>query len=68
MADSGSTSQIFCLLESLLIFHLFKGGRDQLNPEETDKIARIAAIRIHIEHAIGRIKNYHIMDGNCLCQ
>ena len=46
----------------------FKGGRDQLNPEETDKIARIAAIRIHIEHGIGRIKNYHIMDGNCLCQ
>ena len=31
----------------------FKGGRDQLNPEETDKIARIAAIRIHTKRAIG---------------
>ena len=43
----------------------FKGGTDQLNPEETDETARIVAVRIHVEHAIGRIKNYHILDGNC---
>ena len=43
----------------------FKGARNQLNPEETDETARIAAVRIHVEHAIGRIKNCHILDGNC---
>ena len=30
----------------------FKGGRDKLNPEETDETARIAAVRIHVERAI----------------
>ena len=43
----------------------FKGGRDQLNPEETDETTRIAAVRIHVEHAIGQTKNYHILDRNC---
>ena len=43
----------------------FKGARNQLNPKETDETARIAAVRIHVEHAIGRIKNCHILDGNC---
>ena len=43
----------------------FKGGRDQINAEETDETAKIAAVRIHAERAIRRIKNYHILDGNC---
>ena len=43
----------------------FKGARNQLNPKETDETARITAVRIHVEHAIGRIKNCHILDGNC---
>ena len=43
----------------------FKEERDQLNPEETDKAARIAAVRTHVRRAIGRIKNYHILDCNC---
>ena len=43
----------------------FEGGRDQLNPEETDQTVRITAVRIYVERAIGRIKNYHILDGNC---
>ena len=42
----------------------FKGGRDQLNPEETYETARIAAVRMHVECAIGRIKNYHVLVGN----
>ena len=41
------------------------GRREQVNPEETDETARIAAKRIHVERAILRIKNYHILDGNC---
>ena len=45
---------------------LFKEGRDQLNPEETDDTANMAVVRMHIEHASGRIKNYYILDGNYL--
>ena len=43
----------------------FKGGLYQLNPKETNEAARIAAVRIDVEHAIGWIKNYHILDWNC---
>eukprot|EP00795_Rhopilema_esculentum_P003906 gene3906-15222_t len=35
----------------------FKGTRSQLTAEET---ARIAAVRIHVERAIGCVKNFHI--------
>ena len=41
----------------------FKGSRPQLTAEETEDTVRIAAVRIHVERAIGRIKNYHILDG-----
>ena len=41
----------------------FKGSRSQLIAAETEETARIAAVRIHVERAIGRIKNYHILDG-----
>ena len=41
----------------------FKGSRSQLTATETEETARIAAVRIHVERAIGRIKNYHILDG-----
>ena len=38
----------------------FKGGRDQLNPEVTDETARTAALRLHVDCAIGRIKNFSL--------
>ena len=41
----------------------FKGTLDQLNATEVEETARIAAVRIHVERAIGRIKNYHILEG-----
>ena len=31
----------------------FKGLRDQLTAEESEETARIAALRIHVERAIG---------------
>ena len=40
-----------------------KGSRSQLAAPETEETSRIAAVRIHVERAIGRIKNYHILDG-----
>jgi len=41
----------------------FKGTRDQLTPVEAEETAHIASVRIHVERAIGRVKNYHILDG-----
>ena len=41
----------------------FKGRRNQLTPRETEETAQIASVRIHVERAIGRVKNYHILDG-----
>ena len=41
----------------------FKGQRNQLTAEESEETARIASVRIHVERAIGRIKNYHILNG-----
>ena len=41
----------------------FKGSRPQLTAQEVEDTARIAAVRIHVERAIGCVKNYHILDG-----
>ena len=41
----------------------FKGSPEQLTPEEAEETAKIASVRIHVERAIGRVKNYHILDG-----
>ena len=41
----------------------FNGSRTQLTPQEVEDTARIAAVRIHVERAIGGVKNHHIHDG-----
>lgn len=41
----------------------FKGARAQLSAEEVTETVHITSVRIHVEQAIGRIKNYHILDG-----
>ena len=41
----------------------FKGTRSQLSSQESEETACIASVRIHVERAIGRVKNYHILDG-----
>ena len=65
MADRGFDIADILLSRATLNIPPFKGGKDQLNSEETDETAKIAAGRIHVERAVGRIKNYHILDGNC---
>ena len=39
----------------------FMQGRQQLPPDEIDTGRKIASLRIHVERAIGRIKNYRIL-------
>ena len=39
---------------------LFLGSRKQLESEEVVSTRRIATVRIHVERAIERIKNFHI--------
>ncbi|XP_019616711.1 PREDICTED: uncharacterized protein LOC109464218 [Branchiostoma belcheri] len=41
----------------------FKGDRAALSAAEVQETMDIASVRIHVERAIGRIKNYHILDG-----
>ena len=41
----------------------FKGSRPQLTALEVADTARIAAVRIPVERAIGCVQNYYILDG-----
>ena len=38
----------------------FLNGKPQFDPQELVETRRIASLRIHVERAMGRIKNYHI--------
>ena len=40
----------------------FLKGKHQLSPNEMVEIRRITSVRIHVERAMERIKNYHIFD------
>ena len=35
--------------------------KDQLDPDEEDETRQIASVRIHVERAIERIKNFNIL-------
>ncbi len=41
---------------------LFLRGREQLDEQDVVETRRIASLRIHVERAIERIKNYHFFD------
>ena len=53
MADKGFT------IQDLLPF---LGGSSQMPAEDVVKTQEIASLRIHIERAINKIKNFHIWD------
>ena len=38
--------------------------RDQFSVGEVDETRKIASLRIHVERAIGRMKKFHILDGD----
>ena len=61
MADKGFLIEELLLARNAsLIIPPFLGPKGQFLKEEVDKIHAIARLRIHIERAIRRVKEYHI--------
>ena len=63
MADRGFDIESIMPTGVSLNIPPFLGGREQLTAEQTEETMTIASVRIHVERAIGRVKNYHILDG-----
>lgn len=62
MADKGFTIQDLLPLGVSLNIPPFLGQEQQMSPEDVSKTLVIAALRIHVERAINKIKNFHIWD------
>ena len=63
MADRGFDIQDFLTpLGVKLNMPPFLRGKQQLNSSEMIETRRVASLRIHVERAMERIKNYHIFD------
>ena len=53
-----------CLLQNVNLEHTtFLRGKEQLSLEEEVETRSIASVHIHVERAIERVKNYHILQG-----
>ena len=63
MADKGFTIQDLLPLGTRLNIPPFLGHSEQMNPRNVIKTQQIASVRIHVERAINRIKNYNIWNG-----
>ena len=61
MADRGFTVRDMLAVD--LNIPPFLEGREQLPADEVEHGRSIASLRIHVERAIGRIKNYTILKG-----
>ena len=62
MADKAFTIQDLLPLGISLNLPPFLGGSSQMPAEDVVKTQEIASLRIHIERAINKIKNFHIWD------
>ena len=62
MADKGFQIQDLLPLGVSLNIPPFLGGDSQMLEEDVIKTRQIASLRIHVERAINKIKNYHIWD------
>lgn len=47
-----------------LVIPAFTKGKSQLSAKEVEQTRKIARVRIHVERAIERIKNFNILSGN----
>ena len=62
MADKGFTISDLLPLGVSLNLPPFLGGSNQMPAEDVVKTQEISSLRIHIERAINKIKNFHIWD------
>ena len=63
MADKGFTIQDLLPVGVSLNIPPFLGSSAQMPAEDVVKTQEIASLRIHVERAINKIKNFHIWDG-----
>ena len=63
MADKGFTIQDLLPVGVSLNKPPFLGSSAQMPAEDVVKTQEIASLRIHVERAINKIKNFHIWDG-----
>lgn len=63
MADKGFTIQDLLPVGLSLNIPPFLGSSSQMPAEDVVKTQNIASLRIHVERAIKKIKNFHIWDG-----
>ena len=63
MADKGFTIEDLLPLGVTLNIPPFLGCNTQMAAQDVIKTQEIASVRIHIERAINKIKNFHIWDG-----
>lgn len=63
MADKGFKIEDLLPLGVDLNLPPFLGGDDQMSAEDVIKTQQIASLRVHVERAINKIKNFHIWDN-----
>lgn len=63
MADKGfDIHDLVRKLELKLNHPAFLSGKEQFSEQEVIETRRIASVRVHVERAIGRVKNFHVLD------
>lgn len=63
MADTGFTIQDLLPVGMSLNIQPFLGSYVQMPAEDVVKTQEIASLRIHVERAINKVKNFHIWDS-----
>ena len=67
MADKGFTILDLLPLGVSLNLPLFLGSKGQMSAEDVSKTQSIASLRIHVERAINKIRNFHILLYHLAC-
>ncbi|CAH3117580.1 unnamed protein product, partial [Porites lobata] len=63
MADKGFTIGDLLILGVTLNIPPFLGSNSQMTAQDFIKTQEIASVRIHVERAINKIKNFHLWDS-----
>ena len=63
MADKGFTIEDLLPPGIKLNIPPFLGSQGQMSPEDVVKTQTVASLRVHVERAINKVKNFHIWDN-----